>query len=63
MINQARFLILPWVQVANLAFSVLGLLASRVVSDWEALYAYRPLLMETFVEKERFSGTCYRAAS
>jgi hypothetical protein len=62
-INQARFLILPWVRVKNLASSVLGLLAQQVVSDWEELYAYRPLLMETFVEKERFQGTCYRAAN
>jgi hypothetical protein len=63
LINQARFLILPWVRVKNLASSVLGLLAQQVVSDWEERYAYRPLLMETFVEKERFQGTCYRAAN
>jgi hypothetical protein len=62
-INQARFLILPWVQVKNLASSVLSLLATQVASDWEELYAYRPLVMETFVEQERFQGTCYRAAN
>jgi len=62
-INQARFLILPWVRVKNLASSVLSLLVSRVASDWEELYAYRPLVMETFVEQERFQGTCYRAAN
>jgi hypothetical protein len=62
-INQARFLILPWVRVKNLASSVLGLLATRVASDWEKLYAYRPVLMETFVEQNRFPGTCYRAAN
>lgn len=62
-INQARFLILPWVQVKNLASSVLGLLSTQVASDWEEHYAYRPVLMETFVEHNRFRGTCYRAAN
>jgi hypothetical protein len=62
-INQARFLILPWVQVKNLASSVLSLLSTQVASDWEKLYAYRPMVMETFVEQERFQGTCYRAAN
>lgn len=62
-INQARFLILPWVRVKNLASSVLGLLATQIASDWEELYAYRPVLMETFVEQNRFHGTCYRAAN
>ncbi|MEW5952777.1 MAG: DUF4338 domain-containing protein [Bacillota bacterium] len=62
-INQARFLILPWVQVKNLASSLLSLLTTQVVSDWEELYAYRPVLMETFVEQGRFRGTCYRAAN
>ncbi len=62
-INQARFLILPWVRVKYLASSVLGLLATQVASDWEELYAYRPVLMETFVEQNRFHGTCYRAAN
>jgi hypothetical protein len=51
------------VRVKNLASSVLSLLVSRVASDWEELYAYRPLVMETFVEQERFQGTCYRAAN
>ena len=62
-INQARFLILPWVRVKNLASSVLGLLSTQVASNWEELYAYRPVLMETFVEQNRFHGTCYRAAN
>jgi hypothetical protein len=62
-INQARFLILPWVRVKNLASSILGLLVTQVASDWDELYAYRPVLMETFVEQNRFRGTCYRAAN
>jgi len=45
-INQARFLILPWVRVKNLTSSVLGLLATQVVSDWEDLYGYRPLVKD-----------------
>lgn len=55
-------MILPWVQVKNLASSVLSLLATRVASDWEVIYGYRPVLLETFVEQDRFKGTCYRAA-
>ena len=62
-INQARFLILPWVQIKNLASSLLSLLTTQIASDWEELYAYRPVLMETFVEQDRFRGTCYRAAN
>jgi hypothetical protein len=62
-INQARFLILPWIQVKNLASSVLSLLSTQVASDWKMLYAYKPVLMETFVEQKRFKGTCYRAAN
>ena len=62
-VNNARFLILPWVQVKNLASSVLGLLARQVTADWEQLYGFRPVLLETFVERERFRGTCYQAAN
>ena len=62
-INNSRFLIFPWVQVKNLASSVLAL-ASRVVQDdWERIYGYRPLLLETLVDKRRFKGTCYKAAN
>lgn len=62
-INNSRFLILPWVNVKNLASSVLAL-ASRVVpGDWERCYGYRPVLLETLVDKRRFKGTCYKAAN
>jgi hypothetical protein len=62
-VNNARFLILPWVRVASLASKLLSM-ASRVLpADWEERYGYRPVLLETFVEKERFTGTCYRAAN
>ena len=62
-VNNARFLILPWVTSKHLASKLLGLAARRLPGDWHARYGYRPVLLETFVEKERFSGTCYRAAN
>lgn len=59
----SRFLILPWVEVRNLASRVLGLAARRLRADWKRAYGYRPVLLETFVEPGRFAGTCYRAAN
>lgn len=62
-VNNARFLLLPWVRVKNLASRVLSMSARRLARDWQERYRYRPVLLETFVEKARFSGTCYRAAN
>ena len=62
-INNARFLILPWVQSKNLASMILSKAAKRVPDDWQEQYNYRPVLLETFVEKPRFEGTCYKAAN
>jgi hypothetical protein len=62
-INNARFLILPWIHSKNLASKLLGEIARRIGDDWYNRYGYRPVLLETFVEKERFTGTCYRAAN
>ena len=62
-LNNARFLILPWVQVKNLASKVLALAAARVAEDFAARYGERPVLLETFVETPRHQGTCYRAAN
>lgn len=62
-VNNARFLILPWVRYRNLASRILALITRRLPSDWQANYGYRPVLMETFVEKPRFAGTCYKAAN
>jgi hypothetical protein len=62
-VNNARFLILPWIQCRNLASRVLALVSRRLADDWHTRYAYRPVLLETFVEKPRFTGTCYRAAN
>lgn len=62
-INNSRFLILPWVQVKNLASMVLSLAIKTVAVDWERCYGYRPVLMETLVDRKRFKGTCYKAAN
>ena len=58
-----RFLILPWVQVPHLASYLLGDMARRVPQDWTALYGHPVYFLETFVDLERFQGTCYKAAN
>jgi hypothetical protein len=60
--NQQRFLILPWVRVAHLGSHLLVLAARRLSDDWQNRYGHRVWLMESFVERERFAGTSYRAA-
>jgi hypothetical protein len=62
-VNNARFLILPSIRCKNLASRILALVGRRLPADWHARYAYRPVLLETFVEKPRFAGTCYKAAN
>lgn len=59
----SRFLILPQVQVPNLASHVLSLATKGIVKDWTERYGLAPVLLETFVERARFSGVCYRAAN
>lgn len=61
--NNTRFLILPWVRVPHLASYLLGQQARVIVGDWEKVYGHPVVLLETFVDKERFKGTCYRAAN
>lgn len=58
-----RFLILPWVHVRHLASHLLGRMARRLSADWEALYGHPIYYLETFVDRERFAGSCYRAAN
>jgi len=58
-----RFLILPWVQVPHLASCLLSRIARRLSQDWEDLYGHPIYFLETFVDPERFRGTCYRAAN
>ena len=60
--NQQRFLILPWVRVAQLASYLLARATRRLAADWQARYGHRVWLVETFVEQDRFAGTAYKAA-
>lgn len=62
-VNNARFLILPWVRSHNLASRLLAAAARQLPRDWKTRYGYAPVLLETFVEQCRFRGTCYRAAN
>jgi Druantia protein DruA len=62
-VNNARFLILPWVRSKNLGSKVLSMVSRRIGADWQGRYHYQPLLLETFVQKDRFLGTCYKAAN
>jgi hypothetical protein len=61
-VNNGRFLILPWVEVPHLASHILALAARRIPTDWMAAYQVRPLLLETLVDRPH-TGTCYRAAN
>ena len=58
-----RFLILSWVQVPHLASHLLGRLARVISADWQQLYAHPIYLLESFIDPQRFSATCYRAAN
>jgi hypothetical protein len=62
-VNNGRFLILPWVRVKGLASKILALSARHMPHDWQNRYGHRPLLLETLVDASRFHGTCYRAAN
>jgi hypothetical protein len=62
-VDNSRFLILPWVEVRFLASAVLAMLARELPAQWETAYGVRPLLLESFVDVARFPGTCYRAAN
>lgn len=62
-VNQSRFLVLPWVHVRFLASSLLAMAVRRLPGDWALRYGYRPVLAETFVDPSRFRGTCYVAAN
>lgn len=63
LVNNSRFLIAPSVKVKGLASHVLAQAQGRLVADWETTYGYAPVLLETYVERGRFEGTCYRAAN
>jgi hypothetical protein len=61
--NNTRFLILPWVRVPHLASHILARVAKRISADWESKYCHPIYLLETFVDRSRFRGTCYQAAN
>jgi hypothetical protein len=62
-VANTRFLIFPWIRVRNLASTALSLAARRIAQDWQQRYGYAPVLLETFVDVERYRGTCYQAAN
>ena len=62
-VSNARFLILHWIKSRNLASRILGGIIRQLPQDWEERYHYRPVLLETFVQLDRFTGTCYKAAN
>jgi Domain of unknown function (DUF4338) len=63
LVNNSRFLVLPWVHIQGLASKILAQSARQLPMDWEYRYGYRPWLLETLVDAQRFHGTCYRAAN
>ncbi|MBK7236222.1 MAG: DUF4338 domain-containing protein [Sterolibacteriaceae bacterium] len=62
-VGNSRFLIVPSVQVKNLASHVLGLASRQLAGDWQRHYGYKPVLIESFVDSSRYPGACYRAAN
>jgi hypothetical protein len=62
-VNNNRFLLLPWLKTPNAASRILGQVARQLPTDWHQRYGYQPVLLETFVEERRFTGTCYKAAN
>jgi hypothetical protein len=63
MAYNSRFLLLPWVRVPHLASHILGRMCRVVAKDWQAIYRHPIYYLETFVDKDRFAGTCYKAAN
>lgn len=63
LLNNNRFLILPWVNIKNLASHIMALSIRRLKTDWFQFYGKEPYLLETFVDQEKYAGTCYRASN
>lgn len=63
MTNNVRYLVLPWIKVPHLASHILSVVSRRLSCDWEKKYGHPILCLETFVERDRFRGTCYKAAN
>lgn len=62
-VNNAKFLILPWIQCKGLASKILSIVNRQLPIDWQQRYGFKPVLLETFVETERHRGTSYKAAN
>jgi hypothetical protein len=62
-VNNSRFLILPWTRIQNLASHILALAVRQLAPDWQARYRVEPVLLESLVDPVRYRGTCYRAAN
>lgn len=62
-VNNNRFLIFPWVTVKDLASKALSIAVRQIPKDWDSRYGYRPVLLETFVDPDKYKGTCYKAAN
>jgi hypothetical protein len=63
LVDNSRFLLLPWVHSKNLASRILSYATRHLPDYWQQRYNYRPVLLESFVETQRFAGTCYKAAN
>jgi len=63
MTGNSRFLIFPWIRVSHLASHILSLVSRRISDDWTVKYGHKIFALETFVERDRFRGTCYKAAN
>ncbi len=62
-INNSRFLVLPWIKIKNLASRALSIALNNIAYDWEKRYGLRPVLVETMVDPSRYKGTCYKASN
>jgi len=62
-VNNNRFLIFPWIKVENLASKALSIIVKQIQNDWQQEYLYKPVLIETFVDSSKYSGSCYRASN
>ncbi len=62
-VNNIRFLVFPWISVKCLASKILALNVELIKEDWPVIYQHPIYLLETFVERDRFMGTCYKAAN
>jgi hypothetical protein len=62
-VNNSRFLLLPWIRIQNLASAALALAVRRLRGDWQSQYGVEPLLVETLVDPTHYRGACYRAAN